>query len=115
MGGHPVAPPVPVERFLGEVVLLEGTLARGDQCELKCGTKRTRCQVEHIKERISSETGEVMAHDPQSIGENEAATIVFKTEPLVVEKFSDIPELGRFVLARRGKNIGAGVVLEARV
>ena len=33
------------------------------------------------------------------------------TEPLVVEKFSDIPELGRFVLVR-DKNIGAGIVLE---
>jgi len=31
----------------------------------------------------------------------------------VVEKFSEVPELGRFVLARKGRNIGAGVVLEA--
>lgn len=49
------------------------------------------------------------------IGENEAAVIVFKASPLVVEKFSDIPELGRFVMARGGKNIGAGVALEAHV
>jgi len=29
----------------------------------------------------------------------------------VVEKFSEIPELGRFILVK-GRNIGAGVVLE---
>ncbi|GAG09615.1 unnamed protein product, partial [marine sediment metagenome] len=51
----------------------------------------------------------------EQIEENEAATIVFGTEPLVVEKFSEIPELGRFVLVRGGRNIGAGVVLETRV
>ena len=50
---------------------------------------------------------------PAEIGENEAAIILFATEPLVVEKFSEIPELGRFVLVKN-KNIGAGVVLEAR-
>jgi translation elongation factor EF-1alpha len=32
----------------------------------------------------------------------------------VVEKFSEIPELGRFILVR-DRNIGAGVVLEAHV
>ena len=112
VGGHTGNPPTSVDRFLGEVVLLEGTLKRGDEFEMKCGTKRTRCLVREIKERINSETGEVMEKNTEEIGKNEAATIVFNTEPLVVEKFSEIPELGRFILARKGKNIGAGVVLE---
>jgi len=114
VGGHPQNPPTPVDSFLGEVVLLEGTLKRGDEFEMKCGTKKTGCLVGEIKERINSETGEVMGKDTGEIGENEAATIIFKTEPLVVEKFSEMPELGRFVLARKDKNIGAGVVLEAK-
>ena len=79
---------------------------------MQCGTRRTKCLVKEIKERINSETGEVMGDNTEEIRENEAATVIFKTEPLVVEKFSEIPELGRFVLARKGKNIGAGVVLE---
>jgi elongation factor 1-alpha len=68
--------------------------------------------VQEIRERINSETGEVMGKGTERIEESEAATIVFKAEPLVVEKFSEIPELGRFVMSRGGKNIGAGVVLE---
>jgi len=115
VGGHPENPPTPVDRFLGEVVLLEGRLRRGDAFELKCGTRRTGCLVHEIRERISSETGEVMGKSTEQIEENEAATIVFKTEPLVVEKFSEIPELGRFVLVRGGRNIGAGVVLEVEL
>jgi len=114
VGGHLEDSPTPVDEFLGEVVLLEGTLKRGDGFEMKCGTKRTRCLVKEIKERINSETGAVMEKNTEEIGENEAATVVFNTEPLVIEKFSGIPELGRFVLARHGKNIGAGVVLEVK-
>jgi len=105
------APPVPTTEFLGEAVLLEKNLRKGDRLELRCGTARVGCQVKEIREKINSETGEVVERQPAQIGENDAATIVFSAEPLVVEKFSEIPELGRFVLVK-DRNIGAGVVLE---
>jgi len=104
-------PPVPTEKFKGEAVLLEDSLKEGDVVELRCSTQRIKCKIERILEKIDSETGEVMAQGPSHISQHEAATILFATEPAVVEKFSDIPELGRFVLVR-DKNIGAGVVLE---
>jgi len=106
------APPVPTEEFLGEAVLLENKLRKGDGLELRCGTRRVKCEIKEIRERINSETGEVVERYPTAISENEAATILFATEPLVVEKFSEIPELGRFILVK-DRNIGAGVVLEA--
>ena len=108
------APPVPTEEFLGEAVLLEKNLRKGDSLELRCGTRRVRCEIKEIKEKINSETGEVVERQPAEIGENDAATILFATEPLVVEKFSEIPELGRFILVK-DRNIGAGVVLEAGI
>jgi len=70
--------------------------------------------VKEIRERISSETGEVMGTNAEQIRENEAATVIFETDPVVVEEFSEIPELGRFVLVRGGRNIGVGVVLESQ-
>ncbi|MFC1846814.1 GTP-binding protein [Chloroflexota bacterium] len=112
VGGHLEQPPVPTESFLGEVVLLEGTLEKDDCFEVKCGAKKVDCRVKQIKERISSETGIVIEENPVSIGEREAAIVVLETPPLVVERFSDIAELGRFILVREGKNIGAGIVLE---
>ena len=115
IGSHLQQQPNPVDRFLGEVVLLEGTLKQGDEFEVKCGTKKSSCQVQKVKERISSETGRVIEKSPLRIEEGDAATVILKTEPMVVEKFSDIPELGRFILVRDGKNIGAGVVLETHI
>jgi translation elongation factor EF-1alpha len=105
------APPVATEEFLGEAVLLERSLKKGDSLELRCGTRRAKCKIKEIKEKINSETGEVVERYPAEISENEAAIILFAAEPLVVEKFSEIPELGRFVLVK-DRNIGAGVVLE---
>ena len=105
-------PPIATKEFLGEVVLLDKKLRKGESVDLRCGTRKVRCKVKEIREKINSESGEVMEKHPEEISENEAATIVFATEPLVVEKFTDIPELGRFILVR-DKNIGAGVVLEA--
>ena len=113
VGGHPQSTPSSTVRLRGEVVILEGVLKPGDELEMKCATSKVRCKVAEIQERISSETGEVIEKNPDEIGENEAATIIFETEPLVVEKFSQIPELGRYILVINGKNVGAGIVLEA--
>ena len=109
--GQDDAPPIASTEFLGETVLLDKRLVRGDILNIRCGTARVRCEVKAIKEKINSETGEVIERDPIEIIENEAATVTFKTEPLVVETFSDIPELGRFTLYKGNRNIGAGVVL----
>jgi translation elongation factor EF-1alpha len=102
--------PISSHEILGEAVLLDNSLRKGEIIELRCGTKRVRCEIKDIREKINSETGEVMEKNPLQINEHEAATILFATEPIVVEKFSDIPELGRFILVR-DRNIGAGVVL----
>ncbi len=113
VGGLIGNPPKPTKEFLGEAVLLGKELKRGETLELRCGTAKVRCEIKEIKEKIDSETGEVMERNPEEINEHDAATIVFATEPLVVEKFAEIPELGRFVLVKDGKNTGAGVVLDA--
>lgn len=106
------SPPKLTKQFLGEAVLLGKELKKGETLELRCGTAKVRCEIKEIKEKIDSETGEVMERNPEKINEHDAATIVFATEPLVVEKFAEIPELGRFVLVKNSKNIGAGVVLQ---
>ena len=106
-------PPKPTNEFLGEAVLLDKNLKKGEVVEIRCGTAKVSGEIKEIRERIDSETGAVLESNPEGITEHDAATIVFATEPLVVEEFAEIPELGRFVLVKNSKNIGAGVVLSA--
>lgn len=112
VGGVVDNPPSAKCEFLGEAVLLAKVLKRGERLELRCGTARVGCELKEIYERINSETGEVLERYPGELGEHDAATIRFATEPLVVERFAEIPELGRFVLVKQGRSIGAGVVLD---
>ena len=105
-------PPKPTNAFLGEAVLLDKNLKKGEVVEIRCGTAKVSGEIKEIREKIDSETGAVLESNPEEINEHDAATIVFATEPLVVEKFAEIPELGRFVLVKANKNIGAGVVLQ---
>lgn len=104
-------PPKPTNAFLGEAVLLDKNLKKGEVVEIRCGTAKVSGEIKEIREKIDSETGAVLESNPEEINEHDAATIVFATEPLVVEEFAEIPELGRFVLVKANKNIGAGVVL----
>ena len=106
-------PPKPTNAFLGEAVLLDKNLKKGEVVEIRCGTAKVSGEIKEIREKIDSETGAVLESNPEEINEHDAATIVFATEPLVVEEFAEIPELGRFVLVKANKNIGAGVVLSA--
>lgn len=113
VGGRLGSPPSSRAKFLGEFVLLEGALKKGEEFGIKCGTKRARCVVMEMRKKINPGTGEVLEENVEEMRENEAMTAVFETEPMVMEKFSNIPQLGRFVLTSQGKNIGAGVILEA--
>jgi len=106
-------PPHAAREFIGEAVLLTGTLKEKDTLQLKCGTKKVQVKIKKIKEKIDSETGGLIEKNPEKIKTGEAAIIHFSTQPIVVEKFSELPELGRFVLVKNNHNIAAGIVLEA--
>ena len=109
--GYAHEPPIAVSGFLGEAVLLE-PLKKGEALNLRVCTASVEAKVLEIRERIDSESGEMLEQFPEEIEAGEAAVILFETEPVVVERFSEIPPLGRFALVRNGRNIGAGVVLE---
>ena len=96
-------------RLWCSLFLLEGTLKVGSELELRCGTKQVGCRVLEVSKRISSETGLEILGD--KLAKQDSGTVVLSTEPIVVERFEDDPELGRFTLSKRGKNIAVGVVL----
>ena len=109
--GYAHEPPIAVSGFLGEAVLLE-PLEKGEVLNLRVCTASVEAKVLEIRERIDSESGEMLEQFPEGIEAGDAAVILFETEPVVVERFSEIPPLGRFALVRNGRNISAGVVLE---
>lgn len=106
-------PPLARTNFLGEMVLLSGQVQENESLFIKCATSKVKCQVSKIIKKVDSETAKEIHTDSKKLNLNEAAWIQFKlSEPVVVEEYTQVPALGRFILEKNGKNIAAGIVLE---
>ncbi len=78
---------------------------------IKCATQEISIKSCKIHRRINSSTLEVIEEDATELGNNEIAELTITTKsPIVVQSFSDFPELGRFVLVR-GHDIVAGGII----
>jgi translation elongation factor EF-1alpha len=79
---------------------------------IKCATQEVMCEIETIEKVIDSSTLKVLSEDASEIRNREVADIIVKTaQPIVLENFNSIPELGRFVFERSDTCAG-GIITE---
>ncbi len=85
---------------------------KGMSVLFRCATQEVTCDVERINKVIDSSTLEQIGEDADEIGEREVADIVIRTQkPVVVETFSKMQLLGRFVLGTADTR-AAGIIME---
>ena len=78
---------------------------------MKCSTQETFCEVESFERIIDSSTLEEL-EGREEIKNREVADVIIKTaNPIVVENFNEVEELGRFVLERANTCAG-GIITE---
>ena len=78
---------------------------------LKCATQEISCKIEKIVKRIDSSTLEVIEEDANKLKSLEVGEIVIKTKkPIVVKRFNELEELGRFVLVRNENACAGGII-----
>jgi sulfate adenylyltransferase large subunit len=78
---------------------------------LRIATQEVECIIEKIEKKIDSSTLEVIEENAQDLSEREVGQMLIKTdEPIVVENFNDVQELGRFVLVK-GMDVSAGGII----
>jgi len=77
----------------------------------RCATQEVECRIKKIGKRIDSSTLKIIEEEAQTLEENEAGEVTIKTEkPVVIEEFSSLPELGRFVLTRENNVVAGGII-----
>jgi len=77
----------------------------------RCNTQEVPCRIAVIKKRIDSSTSALLEENATTLGETEVGEVIIETDqPVLVENFLDIPELGRFVLEWREIIVAGGVV-----
>ncbi len=98
--------------FKAEITLIGNKIWLGERLLLKCGTAKVPFSITRITTKIDTETGQVLKGEYKELKEEESAIVQIHTEDsIVVERFSETPELGRFVISKDKKIIGLGVVL----
>ena len=56
-----------------------------------------------------------MEENPPYIKQGDVAIVKFKPlKPVVIEKYSDFPPLGRFAIRDSGRTVAAGVVIDVK-
>jgi len=100
------------DSFKGSVFWMsEDSLFENDLINLKCSTQEVAVRIKEIKKRIDSSSLKIIEKDAKKIENLEVGEVVLKTEkPIVITKFNEIPELGRFVLIQN-KSICAGGII----
>jgi len=114
--GHLDNPPTIAKEFLALIIVLRKTaIKKGDIQAFRCGTANVPCEITEIVSKVDPKSGTIINEHPALLEDGEAGRIrVVPTEPMVVEKQSEIPQLGRFVVRDNGTTIAAGIILSVK-
>jgi len=101
------------KRFTAEVILFSDTgIQNGDVHTIRCGTAEKKCMVEEILTEIDPINLTTLATSPKILNGGGVGEVRFSPlEPLSIEKHSEFPQLGRFVIEGKKGPVGAGIVL----
>lgn len=103
----------PAREFIAEVVVLTDlNIGNGDVLAIRVGTAGRRCKVRSILEKMDAVNFASQDRFPTSLRDGDVGKIRFVSlEPICIETYSEIPELGRFVIEGKKRTAGAGLVL----
>ena len=106
-----------VEQFTGQIIIIfhPTALAAGYTPVIHAHTAQQACTFTKLISKISSKTGKVVQDNPDFIKQGDAAMIeLLPLKPLVIEKYSEFPQLGRFAVRDGGRTVAVGVVKEIK-
>jgi sulfate adenylyltransferase large subunit len=109
---HEQTSPFVTDSFHATIFWLTGKFTKGEQLTLKCSTQETPCGIDSIMAHYDSSTMNIILGE--ELKETEVGEVVIKTEkPLCVTHFTDVPELGRFVIVKGNDVVAGGIVTKA--
>ncbi|MFP3161700.1 MAG: translation elongation factor EF-1 subunit alpha [Acidilobus sp.] len=115
--GHTDSPPIVAEEFTARVVIVwhPSAIAVGYTPVIHVHTASVASRITEIVAKLDPRTGNPIEQHPQFLKAGDTAIVKFKPiKPLVIEKFSDFPQLGRFAMRDMGRTIGIGVVVDVK-
>ena len=115
VAGHPQNPPTVVKEFTARVYVVYHPTAIhvGYTPVIHAHTASVAARITEIVGRLDPKTGQITEKNPQFVKVGESAIMKFQPiKPMVIERYSDIPQLGRFAMRDMGKTVGIGVIMD---
>jgi len=115
--GHADKVPTLAEEFTARIVVLEHptVITVGYTPVFHIHTAQVACTITELQKKLNPATGEVVQENPDFIKKGDAAIIKVKpTQPVVVEKTDEIPEMSRFAIRDSGTTVAAGMVIDIK-
>jgi elongation factor 1-alpha len=108
-------PPNP-KNFVAEVILFHNIQIRNsDLLTIHYGTAEKKCKATKILTEIDPVNLNISKENPTKLDPETVGTIkLTPLEPMSIEKYSDFPELGRFVIQGKKGTAAAGIVLNIK-
>jgi len=110
-------PPTIVDEFTAQIVVLRhpSAITVGYTPVFHAHTAQCACTFIELVKTINPASGAVLAEKPEFIKTGDAAIVKLKPlQPLVLEKASEFPPLGRFAIRDSGVTVAAGIVMDIK-
>ena len=111
---YPENMPRKVKNFVAQIILFSDIEIRnGDILRIRCGTAEKKCKVQRILKEIDPINLTVRTNFPEILKDESVGEVkLLPLESLCVERYSEVPPLGRFVIENKKGTAGAGLVLQ---
>ena len=113
--GPASAPPTVVKSFTAQIVVLQhpSVIAAGYKPVFHVHTAQIACRFDEILRTINPKDGTTLKDKPDFIKAGDIAVVkVIPDKPLVIEKVSEFPQLGRFAIRDMGMTVAAGQCID---
>jgi elongation factor 1-alpha len=117
VAGPASSPPTVVEQFIAQIQVLNhpSVITEGYTPVFHCHTAQVACEFTELQKQLDPKTGQPMPEKPTTLKTGDAAIVrITPKKPLVLEKYKEFPQLGRFAIRDMGQTIAAGVVVDVK-
>ncbi|MFX1502909.1 MAG: EF-Tu/IF-2/RF-3 family GTPase, partial [Promethearchaeota archaeon] len=114
--GHPSNVPTvitPKGKWTGQIIVIwhPTALAQGYTPVIHAHTAQVAAKFSSLVKKLDQKTGAVIEDSPKFLKKNESAIVeLTPIKKMCLEKYEDIPEMGRFAVRDMGRTVAVGIV-----
>ena len=114
--GHPNNPPTvvtPNGQWTGQIIIIwhPTAIAQGYTPVIHTHTAQVAAKFTELNKKLDQKTSSVIEDNPKFLKKNEAAIVTLQPiKKLCIERYDQIPEMGRFAVRDMGRTVAVGIV-----